>query len=234
MLVAAGAALLSLGLVVACASFSAEPPAVAADAEADRPVPPGGDSGPDGGADAADDAEDPRAFAAGCSDGTREAFKNTDSGIAGCVGAWTIAGLLADADAGCARRSGNTSRNKKDGESCAAEDLCAFRWHVCRNSTDVITHGGATDICQNAAIDGGTFYATAQPSDGNATCGGTGVNDVFGCGDTPFAANACVPLNKVIGLGQGVALFNLGLIDSQERAYVTKAAGPGGVLCCRD
>lgn len=237
MLVAAGAALLSLGLVVACASFSAEPPAVAADAEADRPVPPGG--GADGGADAADDAEDPRAFAAGCSDGTREAFIDSGSGIAGCEGAWTIRGLRADAGAECARRSGNTSKNKKDGESCAAEDLCAFRWHVCRDKADVLTHGGDApgEICESVASSGKTFYATAQPSDGNAVCGldgGTGLNDVFGCGDMSLGATVCFPLNRVIGVSQGLAPFDLGSDDARERANVAKAQGLGGVLCCRD
>lgn len=227
----------SFALAVACGSFSGDEPTVVADAQADRPVvQPGEDGGAEGGADGGADAPAPRPSTVGCSDGTREGFVDSEAGIAACQGAWKKPGVFPDAGQQCLRRAGNDGA-VKNGVGCGAEDLCAFGWHVCRDAADVATHGGGAtgEICQSVATNGGTFYATAQPSDGDVKCGtdgGPGLNDVFGCGDTLSGVNDCLPLNKSISITQTVPGFDVGLDDSQERKNVTKGQGIGGVLCC--
>ena len=235
------AGILSLALAAACGSFSGEPTAVAADAEADRSIPADQDAPAEGGEDGGADAEDPVAEAVGCSDGKREGFKKNDTGLAACEGAWTVAGLVANAKAECSRRAGNDSLLKKNGEGCAAEDLCARRWHVCRDAKDVLDHGGGgNDLCGSTETDSDTFFATAQPSNGGAACAANdgGFNDILGCGEIPYRPDGtCSPLNAILGFSGAQPTtwaFGVGTDDANERRNVTKAPGPGGVLCCHD
>ena len=106
----------------ACNSFSsADVPADVADAEADQAVI-GSDGArdPDGGG--RPDSPDPRP-PDGCSDGTREGFVGAP-GIAACEGAWSLPGILANAQPKCGRAGGNQG-TKPDGTGCGADDLCS-------------------------------------------------------------------------------------------------------------
>jgi hypothetical protein len=225
----------------ACTSFSSDDPPSEAD---------GGDarvleeaSIGDGGVEADAPAEGSRPVSeAGCSDGTREAFRAAAAtAIAGCQGAWGIGGLLWDAGPRCGRGGGDQGTHV-DGIGCAAEDLCADGWHVCRDGADVLARGGALpgEICLSIPKDSGvTFFATAQPSAGAAVCiaDAGAVNDVFGCGDIPSPINSCGPLNTVLSTfvpTTPLPDFDLGGDNDRERANVKKGPGPGGVLCCRD
>ena len=76
----------------------------------------------------------------GCSDGTREGFRDVANwpDIAGCAGGWQRLGLLdlvARAPL-CNRVSGNDSSNP-NGDGCSAADLCAGGWHGCVDGPDV-------------------------------------------------------------------------------------------------
>ena len=223
---------------IACTSFSSDPPPEAPsdggkeDAQADTSAP---------GADAADrDAatDGPqRSSAIGCSDNTVEGFVGSPN-IAACEGAWVVAGIIAKAPVTCQRMAGNSSSNPS-GAECSSQDLCAEGWHVCTDGADVASHGGTIKggICSLPPVDGGTlFYATAQPSKDTAACSSLAadVNDVFGCGDVTRPGSSCTPLNAVIGTFVPLDPFNLGGDNDKERENVKKAAGPGGVLCCRD
>ena len=235
-LVAASAVLLSLCAAAACTSFSSSEPS-AADAGDDRAVLPKDDASAV--SDAGPDGHDASAVVStsGCADGTREGFLGSDAGIAACEGAWTVPGIFVDASAQCGRAAGNTG-TASNGLGCGAADLCGVGWHVCRDRTDVLAHGGdvANDVCTSGLQTGGsTFYATAQPSAGGNVCvmDTTKVDDVFGCGDTSSVVNGCAPLVTSIGTFAPVSGFAFGT-GANERATVTKGPGNGGVLCCRD
>jgi len=198
------------------------------------------DAQADGATDHGDAAPQPDAApATGCSDGTREGFKNASqfSSIAGCAGGWSELGLLEDAGPSCNRDAGDTSSNPS-GTRCHADDLCAAGWHVCHDALDVSRSGGQCATFGAAQPDAGLFFATKQPGSGGTNCGDSGVDDLFGCGTMGLpAVPTCNGLNATSGDGcRYLALpWVCGTGSNNERAIATKpGAAGGGVLCCQD
>ena len=138
--------------------------------------------GADAGAPDAGTPGDP----SGCADGTREGFISLGSypDIAGCSGGWSVPGVTALLGPACGRRSGNTSSNA-DGTGCAAADLCAAGWHICRGKDEVAlkANGSCADAVPAGAPNNSLFFAVVQASQSNTTCDVSGDNDVFGCGN---------------------------------------------------
>jgi len=184
-----------------------------------------------------DSSADLPVSSSGCSDGTREAFTNTQThpNIAGCVGGWSVAGVLTPKAPACGRVSGNSSINP-NGTGCAAEDLCAVGWHICASAAEVALKSSTG--CTGAVGGGRTlFFTTRQSGPGTGNCAATGANDIFGCGTlgaTP--ASSCAPLDRFSHnlCGSLGAPWSCGSDGFQEANNVTKTAvGGGGVLCCR-
>jgi hypothetical protein len=174
----------------------------------------------------------------GCSDETREGFANPDAfpEIAACAGAWSVPGL--GTLPMCQRAAGNTGTEVL-GIGCAAEDLCASGWHVCRSRLDVLGHLPPGKTCADAMVGTNTLFATGQSGPGGGECN-VGANDFFGCGSYGLPAMpTCTPLdrnsdNMCFALG-GVGGWRCPDPDS-ELTTVTKAdpTAGGGVLCCQD
>ena len=140
---------------------------------------------------------------AGCSDGTREGFKNINvyPQIAGCSGSWTVPGLHHTGPQ-CNRKSGNTGVNAT-GKDCNVEDLCAEGWHVCLGKDDVKGRSvsGCTGILDKD--DAPYFFAARTSSSGSFNCtpdtvgsSTTNTDDFFGCGNMGCSATnkTCAPL----------------------------------------
>lgn len=161
----------------------------------------------------------------GCSDGTREGFLVIADypHIAACGGAFEALGL--DGAPQCSRLAGNHGFSE-DGVGCAAADLCAPGWHVCRGPDDVQVRVGAAG-CRDAvdpfyahfgvppygqgaegALEpppGGAFFATRGTASCDDVVFGSGAG-VTGCGNLG-AALACGPLDR------GAGPFCMGLMD---------------------
>ncbi|MFO0593902.1 MAG: carboxypeptidase-like regulatory domain-containing protein [Myxococcaceae bacterium] len=144
----------------------------------------------------------------GCSDGTREGFVSLTSypQIAGCSGAWTVAGVTASSAATCARASGNTSSNR-EGTGCSSADLCAAGWHICRGKDEVgqKANGSCADAVPPGATNNSLFFAVVQNSVSNTTCDSSGDNDVFGCGN----------LGTQLGAGKNCGVLTRALASTQ-------------------
>ena len=196
------------------------------------------------------DAGTPPLDSVGCADGTREGFtsKTAYPKIAGCSGAWTVGGVTrANMAPTCGRAAGNTAPNV-EGTGCAAVDLCASGWHLCRGKEEVAlaAPNGCADAVPIGAPDKSLFFAVEQHSVNNTTCAssGAGDNDVFGCGNLGTALQAekqCAPLTRALAsVSANSCGFNeaepnlgpwqcLGATDSHlhEGAIVTKKGCPG-------
>ena len=234
---ASGAAIVTLGALFACSSFSSDgvtPPTdnpdASSDAGSDTTAPP---AGPDAG-DASADGSVPDPGFAGCADGTRELLQNMTSypKVAGCAGGFDVAGI-ATTSPGCGHAAGNSSNSTVTG--CNAGDLCAAGWHVCAGANEFGTRGGDCP-----SMDGATpaFYATAQRSNGVTKCEEVGSDDIFGCGNFGSSAGTgCNPLNHSLSVDSNATEaypWKFG-INQHERDEVTKlTADKGGVLCCTD
>ncbi|MBI5510523.1 MAG: hypothetical protein HY903_17335 [Deltaproteobacteria bacterium] len=142
----------------------------------------------------------------GCADLTREGFQALDAfpDIAACGGGFSVPGVLrSDMAPTCDRGAGNSAASP-DGAGCAAVDLCAGGWHVCRGAAEVLLR--APDGCAQAVpaltADQMLFFATAQHSEGALECNTTtGDNDVFGCGNLGVVLSptgSCAPLNRAL------------------------------------
>lgn len=203
---------------------------------------------------------DPAPSPVGCADGAREAFRDVAAypRIAACAGGFDVPGLAQDLAPVCARGGGDDGHNPA-GRGCAAEDLCAVGWHVCRSAAEVSARSPDGCVGSHDAATA-SFFATRQSSSGCArcatgddpTCGSNDcrvgcaqtaetTNDVFGCGTLGNAPDpsTCGPLDR----------FGDNLCDAlrapwrcegdpagvREALRVTKP-GPeaGGVLCCAD
>ncbi len=187
----------------------------------------------------------------GCSDGEREGFEDTAlfPEIAGCSGAWTIAGLII-ADSGgvatprCGRMAGDDNPWNPEGWECSAADLCANGWRLCASASDISERTRSWDEGCGSDSDwpAGAFFAAAVSGTGDNECK-FGVNDIFGCGSVGDGADVetCYPLNKYSDddcdalpgtwdCGEGSLTTNL-----TEAADVTKdGVEGGGVLCCKE
>jgi hypothetical protein len=193
----------------------------------------------------------------GCSDGTREGFvdRTTFPGIAGCEGAWSVAGLAAPSS--CKLKSGNSSNNT-GGQGCAAADLCSSDFHICASPSEVAANLPSGQTCNAATNSPNVFFAIAQSGPGCAlctvnnacnfpascsSCQGLGVceNDLFGCGTMGNVPDAtCGVLNQTSGNDCSALSTGGWSCNSSdgctEFAVVTKSDGlsGGGVLCCKN
>lgn len=215
-----------------------------ATAQADAP-PPSNGSGSDLSTEAGLVPEPPGVSGPGCSDGTREGFRDASlwPRIAGCAGGFSSPGVLGPPKPLCNLGAGDGSTNPA-GVGCSAADLCATGWHVCRNGADVAA-SSATG-CDGCVSPGeGRFFVAAMGASALGLCvpDATATNDLHGCGGMGEPESpTCAPLTRRMGAGdclttQGV--WSCGGLDQADRgeeaALVTKT-GPtmGGVLCCKD
>jgi hypothetical protein len=183
----------------------------------------------------------------GCSDGTREGFRDIVNwpNIAGCAGGWQWPGLIDPATRvpRCLRVAGNNSRNP-EGFGCSATDLCARTWHGCLGGPDVASHS-PTGGCESAVSPGDealfVVMAGASPQ-GVCYPDPLAKNDLHGCGSMGIGqseSDGCPPLDRRMSFADcaatGVWLCGTSDHSLLEADVVTKS-GPalGGVLCCKD
>ena len=182
----------------------------------------------------------------GCSDGTREGFRDSKNwpNIAGCAGGWTSPGLLKPSvrEPKCLRVAGNDSRNPA-GIGCSASDLCALTWHACLDGPDVTSHsptGGCESIV--SPVDEALFVVMAGASpQGVCYNDPSATNDLHGCGSVigQPESGGCPPLNRRMSFADCAAtgVWQCGTVDDslREAEVVTKlGSSMGGVLCCMD
>ena len=182
----------------------------------------------------------------GCSDGTREGFRDIENwpDVAGCAGGWQWPGLIDPATRvpHCFRVAGNDSRNP-GGFGCSAEDLCALTWHACLDGPEVASHS-PTGGCEGVVSSGDealfVVMAGASPQ-GVCTSDLSAANDLHGCGSIGQPeSGGCPPLDRRMGFADCAATAGVwlcGTVDHYltEANVVTKSGSAlGGVLCCRD
>ena len=215
---------------------------------------PGPDATPSAGLDAttpALDAGEPPGIArspllAGCSDGTREGFRDFGNwpDIAGCAGAFAVPGVLGAPTLlpACELQAGDSSANPS-GAGCNAADLCAEHWHLCRSAADVAAHSPTGD-CESCVPAGEPrFFLVGAGASAMGICSPdpAAANDLHGCGGFGRPESAgCAPLARRLGFADCQATLGVWACgdtsDSlREAAVVTKPGiALGGVLCCRD
>jgi hypothetical protein len=180
----------------------------------------------------------------GCSDGTREGFRDysTWQSIAGCAGGFAVPCVVAAPQPTCGLQAGDTSL-RPTGVGCGAADLCATGWHVCADAADVKRHS-PTGGCEGCVLAGEPrFFLVASGASSMGICSPDpgAANDLHGCGGLGEPESPeCSPLTRRMGFADCLAtggVWACGTAEQslQEAALVTKT-GPtlGGVLCCRD
>ena len=212
----------------------------------DTLVAPGSDSTP-----SAIDASEPpgvggEPLAVGCSDGTREGFRDVEHwpNIAGCAGAFDQPGVLRSPELlpACYLQAGDTSPNPS-GTGCNAADLCAPYWHLCRGSSDLAQHSPTGD-CENCVPAGELrFFLVAGGASPMGICSPdpAAADDLHGCGSYGQPeSDGCAPLVRRMGFADCLATHGAWSCGDQsdslrEAAVVTKQqTSMGGVLCCKD
>jgi hypothetical protein len=181
----------------------------------------------------------------GCSDGTREGFRDFTNwpNIAGCAGGWQRPGLLSATarTPACNRVAGNDSRSP-DGDGCSAADLCAPSWHACLDGPDVASHsptGGCESI---VSPDEQALFVVMAGASPQGVCfpDPSATNDLHGCGTIGQPESEwCPPLTRRMGFADcgPTSVWECGSVDDNlSEATVVIKPGPslGGVLCCRD
>jgi hypothetical protein len=203
-------------------------------------------AGPDGATPALDAGEPPGVNGPGCSDGTREGFRDFADwpNIAGCAGAFDQPGVIGAPTLmpACELQAGDTSANPS-GVGCSAADLCAPRWHLCRDGADVAQHS-PTGGCESCVPAGETrFFLVGAGASAMGICSPDpqAANDLHGCGGFGQPeADGCAPLARRLGFADCLATegaWSCGTSsDSLREAMVVTKRKPtlGGVLCCRD
>lgn len=197
-----------------------------------------------------DEASTPLAFeqpgvpGPGCSDGTREGFRDSSMWpiIAGCAGGFSEPGVIGSLKPACALRAGDNSSNPA-GKGCSAADLCDVGWHVCSNGPDVRAHSPTGD-CEGCVLAGEPRFflvAIGATPTGICTSDRTATNDLHGCGGLGEPGSPdCPPLSRRMGFADCRATdgaWSCGTAsESLEEAAVVTKSGPtlGGVLCCKD
>ncbi len=185
----------------------------------------------------------------GCSDGTRETFRDRAAfpRIAGCAGGWQEPGLVFTGDTSqprCGRRAGNDGQyadGAGNGQRCTVEDLCAEGWHVCTGGGDVASSGAGQ--CDPGPPQ--TFWATRSVTNAtNNSCSPSSSNNhnnIVGCGTLGQAigAQSCGVLNRYMtsmdcqsnspwDCGDGLAYIE------ESSVVIKKGPERGGVLCCKN
>ncbi len=221
-------------------------PGLASDAAAVAPIADQAELGPDGPSPAVDAGEPPGVRGVptlvGCSDGTREGFRDVGQwpDIAGCAGAFDQPGVLGSPAPACNRQAGDTGGNPA-GMGCSAADLCAERWHLCRNAADVAQH--SPDGCESCVPAGEPrFFLVAAGASTMGICSPDpeAGNDLHGCGGLGQPeSDACAPLVRRMGFAdcEATVAWSCGTSadNLREAAVVTKPKiAMGGALCCRD
>jgi hypothetical protein len=183
----------------------------------------------------------------GCSDGTREGFRDLENwpNIAGCAGGWNVPGLLATSSRSpsCDRVAGNDSPNST-GAGCCAADLCALTWHACLDGPDVASHS-PTGGCESIVSPGDkAFFVVMAGASPQGVCypDSSAVNDLHGCGSASIGqpeSEGCPPLTRRMGFAdcEATDVWQCGSADDSldEAEVVTKLdSSMGGVLCCKD
>ena len=183
----------------------------------------------------------------GCSDGTREGFRDVANwpDIAGCAGGWQRLGLLdlvARAPL-CGRVSGNDSSNP-NGDGCSAADLCAGGWHGCVDGPDVASRSPTG--CESVGSPGDqAFFAVMTGASAQGVCypdplATSATNDLHGCGSIGQPeSDGCPPLTRRMGFADCFlsGVWQCGTVDENlSEAKVVTKSGPslGGILCCRN
>ena len=183
---------------------------------------------------------------AGCSDGTREGFRDVDHwpDLAGCAGAFDQPGVLGAPaiQPTCSLLAGDTNSDP-EGTSCSIADLCAANWHVCRDGDDVAKHSPTGD-CEGCVPAGERrFFLVASGASpmGLCTPDPQNANDLHGCGGLGQSeSQACAPLSRRMGFADCLAtkgVWNCGSqSDSLREAQTVTKRGTtlGGVLCCKN
>ncbi len=237
--------LLGAALSAACRVLSSGLPTGADDAPADGAAPERADAPAVADhAVAATTFEQPGIAGTGCSDGTREGFRDSSlwPSIAGCAGGFSQPGVIGLLLPTCRLQAGDTSSNPV-GSGCSAADLCAAGWHVCLDGSDVRSHSPTGD-CEGCVLAGEPRFfivATGATPTGVCTSDKTAANDLHGCGGLGRPESPdCPPLSRRMGFAdcRGTdEVWSCGTAaqSTDEAALVTKA-GPtlGGVLCCKD
>lgn len=208
----------------------------------------------------------------GCADGTREAFTSTATypDIAGCAGAWSVPGIFpapmrSNANvtqkykvAACAT-NGNSKEAPGPGTDCAAADLCAPGWHICKGGEVTSRAGGPgcgtlpaneRNVGFFSASVSGPGCGVCSPSNGTivdpAVCTPLSctsnckerndlTNDLFGCGGPSLGAGGCTELsnfsNDMCNAVGGS--WSCPSSTNEGGSAVKTASTDGGVLCCR-
>ena len=182
---------------------------------------------------------------AGCSDGSREGFRNFElwPDIAGCAGAFDQPGVLGvmATQRTCNSLAGDTNTNVL-WVHCSAADLCAPSWHLCRGGADVAGHSpsGDCESCVPAGEQRFFIAAVAASSMGICSPDAEASNDLHGCGGLGEPEDAtCSPLSRRMGFADCLGTQGIwscgGQADSLQEARLVRKSGTtlGGVLCCR-
>ena len=182
---------------------------------------------------------------AGCSDGSREGFRNVEiwPNIAGCAGAFDQPGIIGEMAnrRTCNSLAGDTNSNVL-GIQCSAADLCAPSWHPCRSGADVAVHSpsGDCESCVPAGEQRFFIAAVAASSMGVCSPDPQASNDLHGCGGLGEPEDAtCSPLSRRMGFADCLGTLGVwscgGQADSMQEARLVRktATTLGGVLCCR-
>ncbi len=191
------------------------------------------------------------AWIVGCSDGSREGFRDLAAwpSIAGCAGAWRVPGLSTSIPPSrpCSGESGNTSANPygfrcfSSGTctACSAGDLCATGWRPCLSGKEVSERSRTG--CEQILSPGerGLFIAMAGAS-ADGVCDRDERNDLHGCGNVGSPeSDQCSPFIRRMGFADCESTGGVWQCGTSAQrvgeANVATKPGPelGGVLCCK-
>jgi hypothetical protein len=190
----------------------------------------------------------------GCSDGTREGFRDLTlwPAIAGCAGGWQKMGLPTSAlsTKPCSGEAGNNSLNPNGLRclssgpctECSVTDLCARGWRPCLNGNEVMARSPTG--CENILPPGerGLFIAMEGASAEGVCAPRSGQhNDLHGCGNLGSPESGqCPPFIRRLGFADcentgGVWQCGSSAQRVGETEVVTKPSSDlGGVLCCKE
>lgn len=189
----------------------------------------------------------------GCSDGTREGFRNLEQwpDIAGCAGGWQKLGLPVSGNPPrpCGRMAGDSSSNPEGLQcsalsdacvECGVADLCAPFWHPCIDGREVmnLSPTGCEDILPPG--EQGFFVAMVGAS-ADGVCAPGERNDLHGCGNLGLPeSDRCPPFSRRMGFADcentgGIWKCGSSSQNLDEADLVIKPRpDQGGVLCCKD